>query len=230
MKFYGPINFLFPVSQDRVPFVVPDKMHWKDVGELLSMKFRQYVGRSLNQEALGFLAVKACRNVNNNQQLSWMNFAKEPLPDRGFTFWEWFYAILKVTQQHLSPLWKEGAILGFVEKKISEDLISRCPVGTFLLRFSDSELGGVSISFVNQRDDNPSLNEVLMTSPFTSKDFAIRGLADRIHDLRNLTHLWTPLGPIAKDGKFAKHYSPPQPDRPAQNGYVKPQLACTLPG
>lgn len=200
------------------------------------MKFFQYVGKTLNPDALSFLSMKACRISNNNYgkdfkqlALSWSNFAKEPLPDRGFTFWEWFYAILKVTQQHLTPLWKEGAILGFVEKKLSEEMISRCSPGTFLLRFSDSELGGVSISFVTQCEDN-SGSEVLMTSPFTSKDFAIRGLADRIHDLRNLTHLWTPSGPIPKDQKFAKHYSPPQPDRPAQNGYVKPQLACTLPG
>lgn len=199
------------------------------------MKFRQYVGRNLTSEALSFLAFKACRTSNNNygkdfkqQNLSWSFFAKEPLPDRNFTFWEWFYAILKVAQQHLSPLWKEGAILGFVEKKSSEEMISRCPPGTFLLRFSDSELGGVSITFVSQVDDNPP--EVFMTSPFTSKDLSIRGLADRIKDLKNLTHLWTSSGLIPKDQKFAKHYSPPQPDRPTSNGYVKPELACTLPG
>lgn len=221
-----------------MPFVVPEKMYWDEVGRLLSMKFLQYVGKELTPDALSFLAMKACRISNNNNNygkdfkqllLSWSFFAKEPLPDRGFTFWEWFYAILKVTQQHLSPLWKEGAILGFVEKTLSEKMISRCPPGTFLLRFSDSELGGVSISFVTPFEEG-SGSEVLMTSPFTSKDFAIRGLADRIHDLRNLTHLWTPSGLIPKDQKFSKHYSPPQPDRPAQNGYVKPQLACTLPG
>lgn len=213
-------------------------MYWKDVGELLSMKFRQYVGRSLTPDALNFLAIKACRISNNNYgkdlkqlTLSWSLFAKEPLPDRGFTFWEWFYAILKVCQAHLVPLWKEGAVLGFVDKKVSEEMIKNCPAGTFLLRFSDSELGGVSISFVNQYEDSLCQTEVLMTSPFTSKDLSIRGLADRIHDLKNLTHLLVPgSNPIPKDQKFARHYSPPQPDRPAQNGYVKPQLACTLPG
>lgn len=217
-----------------MPFIVPEKMCWERVGELLSMKFHQYVGKHLTPDALSFLAMKACRITNNNfgkdikLSLSWSFFAKEPLPERGFTFWEWFYAILKVTQQHLSPLWREGAILGFVEKKLSEDMIARYPPGTFLLRFSDSELGGVSISFVTQCEETGT--EVFMTSPFTSKDFAIRGLADRIHDLGTLTHLWTPTGLIPKDQKFAKHYSPPQPDRPTQNGYVKPQLACTLPG
>lgn len=41
------------------------------------------------------------------------------------------------------------AILGFVRKKQAEEMLASCPNGTFLLRFSDSELGGVTIAWVS---------------------------------------------------------------------------------
>jgi signal transducer and activator of transcription 5B len=41
-----------------------------------------------------------------------------------------------------------SAIMGFVRKKQAEELLSACASGTFLLRFSDSELGGVTIAWV----------------------------------------------------------------------------------
>lgn len=41
------------------------------------------------------------------------------------------------------------AIMGFIRKKQAEEMLSACPGGTFLLRFSDSELGGVTIAWVS---------------------------------------------------------------------------------
>lgn len=42
-----------------------------------------------------------------------------------------------------------SAILGFIRKKQAEEMLSACANGTFLLRFSDSELGGVTIAWVS---------------------------------------------------------------------------------
>lgn len=39
-------------------------------------------------------------------------------------------------------------ILGFIRKKQAEEMLFRCNNGTFLLRFSDSELGGVTIAWI----------------------------------------------------------------------------------
>lgn len=39
--------------------------------------------------------------------------------------------------------------MGFIRKKQAEEMLSACPGGTFLLRFSDSELGGVTIAWVS---------------------------------------------------------------------------------
>lgn len=73
--------------------------------------------------------------------ISWAQFCKEPLPDRSFTFWDWFFAIMKLTKDHLLSLWKAGLIVGFINKRKAEEMLRMLPLGTFLLRFSDSELG-----------------------------------------------------------------------------------------
>lgn len=44
-----------------------------------------------------------------------------------------------------------------------------------------------------------------MVQPFTSKDFTIRSLADRIKDLNNLVYLYPD---IPKDQTFGKYYTP----------------------
>lgn len=41
------------------------------------------------------------------------------------------------------------AIMGFVRKKQAEEMLSNCSCGTFLLRFSDSEMGGITIAWVS---------------------------------------------------------------------------------
>lgn len=43
--------------------------------------------------------------------VSWSQFCKEPLPERNFTFWEWFYAIMKVTREHLRAPWNDRCVV-----------------------------------------------------------------------------------------------------------------------
>ena len=86
---------------------------------------------------------------------SWPLFCKEALPDRNFTFWEWFHRILLLTQQHLSKLWQKGFVMGFISKPLAEQMLLERHSGTFLLRFSDSELGGVTIAYVRQPEQYP---------------------------------------------------------------------------
>ncbi|XP_014225592.1 signal transducer and activator of transcription 5B isoform X2 [Trichogramma pretiosum] len=211
----------------RVPFCVPDKVPWCQVAEALNVKFRSATGRALTDDNLRFLAEKAFRGGATcqdytNLMLSWAQFCKEPLPERTFTFWEWFYAVMKLTREHLRGPWNDGYILGFVRKKQAEEMLSNCSSGTFLMRFSDSELGGVTIAWVGENA------EVFMLQPFTSKDFAIRSLADRISDLQYLMYLYPDL---SKDQAFSKYYTPFQVEsQPLNNGYVKPLLVTHVPG
>ncbi|KAJ8947457.1 hypothetical protein NQ318_009758 [Aromia moschata] len=112
--------------------------------------------------------------------------------------------------------------MGFVRKRQAEELLASCTCGTFLLRFSDSELGGITIAWVSgwSSSSSPSskvlhfdnfsdTGEVFSLQPFTSKDFAIRSLADRIADLNHLVYLYPD---ISKDIPFGKYYTPYQVD------------------
>ena len=75
----------------------------------------------------------------------------------------------------------------------------------------------------NQTDQS----EVFMLQPFTSKDFAIRTLADRISDLKHLIYLYPD---VPKDQAFGKYYTPFTENQAPSNGYVKPLLVTHVPG
>jgi signal transducer and activator of transcription 5B len=70
-------------------------------------------------------------------------------------------------------------------------------------------------------------SEVFMLQPFTSKDFAIRTLADRVSDLKHLIYLYPD---IPKDQAFGKYYTPFTESQTPTNGYVKPLLVTHVPG
>ena len=205
-------------------------MPWSRVGEVLNMKFRAAVGSDLTPEDLRFLAGKAFRNYHitdyDNLLLTISQFCKDPLPDRNFTFWEWFYAIYKVTRDNLKDLWNKDnrVIYGFISRKQTEELLISRPNGTFLLRYSDSEPGCVTIAYVNETKSRPA---IFMIKPFNSRDLSIRSLADRINDLKHLTYLYPA---IPKDQAFAKYYEPDNDTNPAPNGYIKPVLVTQVPG
>ena len=60
-----------------------------------------------------FLASKAFRSHGyahdfSAAMMSWSQFCKEPLPDRSFTFWDWFHAVMKLTKEDLRGLWIDG--------------------------------------------------------------------------------------------------------------------------
>ncbi|KAK1331180.1 hypothetical protein QTO34_009129 [Cnephaeus nilssonii] len=150
---------------------------------------------------------------------------KENLPGRNYTFWQWFDGVMEVLKKHLKPHWNDGAILGFVNKQQAHDLLINKPDGTFLLRFSDSEIGGITIAWKFDSQERMFWN--LM--PFTTRDFSIRSLADRLGDLDYLIYVF-PDRP--KDEVYSKYYTP-VPCEPATakavDGYVKPQIKQVVP-
>uniref|UniRef100_A0A4W3GTB5 Signal transducer and activator of transcription n=1 Tax=Callorhinchus milii TaxID=7868 RepID=A0A4W3GTB5_CALMI len=216
----------------RVPFVVPDKVLWPQLCEALNMKFKAEVqsNRGLSEENLVFLAQKAFSSSGihaddyNNMTISWSQFNRESLPGRNFTFWQWFDGVMELTKKHLKPHWNDGAILGFVNKQQAQDMLLSKPNGTFLLRFSDSEIGGITIAWVADNPNKAGERMVWNLMPYTTKDFSIRSLADRISDLNHLLYLYPDR---AKDEVFSKYYTPPLSK--AVDGYVKPQIKQVVP-
>ncbi|TKS90280.1 Signal transducer and activator of transcription 5B [Collichthys lucidus] len=216
----------------RVPFIVPDKVLWPQLCEALDMKYKaeMHSSRGLSEDNLVFLAQKAFTSSSNNPEdyrnmtISWAQFNRESLPGRNFTFWQWFDGVVELMKKHLKPHWNDGAILGFVNKQQAQDMLMSKPNGTFLLRFSDSEIGGITIAWVAENPNKPGERLVWNLLPYTTKDFSIRSLADRISDLNHLLFLY-PDRP--KDEVFAKYYTPPLSK--AVDGYVKPQIKQVVP-
>ncbi|XP_016981466.2 signal transducer and transcription activator isoform X2 [Drosophila rhopaloa] len=203
----------------RDPFIITDRVTWAQLSVALNIKFASCTGRSLTMDNLDFLYEKLQRE-ERSEYITWNQFCKEPLPDRSFTFWEWFFAIMKLTKDHMLGMWKAGCIMGFINKaKAQDDLLrSVCGIGTFLLRFSDSELGGVSIAYVNEN------GHVTMLVPWTARDFQVLSLADRIRDLDVLCWLHPSdrnSSPVKRDAAFGEFYSKRQDP---VTGYVKSQL------
>uniref|UniRef100_A0A674K0Y6 SH2 domain-containing protein n=1 Tax=Terrapene triunguis TaxID=2587831 RepID=A0A674K0Y6_9SAUR len=152
--------------------------------------------------------------------VSWSQFNRENLPGWNYTFWQWFDGVMEVLKKHQKPHWNDGAILGFVNKQQAHDLLINKPDGTFLLRFSDSEIGGITIAW---KFDSPDRN-LWNLKPFTTRDFSIRSLADRLGDLSYLNYVF-PDRP--KDEVFSKYYTPVLCK--AVDGYVKPQIKQVVP-
>lgn len=74
-------------------------------------------------------------------QISWAQFAETQMVNQKFSFWEWFYAAMKLVRDHLSEAWTENRIVGFISKSQTEEILRNCRPGTFLLRFADSVIG-----------------------------------------------------------------------------------------
>ncbi|KAK3547842.1 hypothetical protein QTP86_031969 [Hemibagrus guttatus] len=144
---------------NRIPFVVPDRVPWSQMSEALSSKFMSEVQttHALDRVNLHCLAQKIFDKTDNsedfsNAPVSWAQFNKEVLPGRNFTFWQWFEGVIDLTKKCLKAYWSDGLILGFIGKQHLHVILQNQPSGTFLLRFSDSEIGGITIAYVGLSD------------------------------------------------------------------------------
>ncbi|KAF2987387.1 hypothetical protein EK904_002425 [Melospiza melodia maxima] len=195
--------------------------------EVLSWQFSSYVGRGLNSEQLNMLAEKLTgQQVSyNDYQLSWAKFCKEHLPGKCFTFWVWLEAILDLIKKHILPLWIDGYIMGFVSKEKERILLKDKTPGTFLLRFSESNLGGITFTWVDQLENG----DVTFHSvePYNKGRLSALPFADILRDYKVIMADNVPENPlkylypdIPKDKAFGKHYScqPSEVSKPSDGG------------
>ncbi|XP_023563033.1 signal transducer and activator of transcription 6 isoform X2 [Octodon degus] len=217
-------------EMDRVPFVVAERVPWEKMCETLNLKFMAEVGtnQGLLPEHFLFLAQKIFNDSSlsmeafQHRSVSWSQFNKEILLGRGFTFWQWFDGVLDLTKRCLRSYWSDRLIIGFISKQYVTSLLLSEPDGTFLLRFSDSEIGGITIAHVIRgQDGSPQIENI---QPFSAKDLSIRSLGDRIRDLAQLKNLY-PKKP--KDEAFRSHYKPEQMGKDGR-GYVPATIKMTV--
>ncbi|XP_034000813.1 signal transducer and activator of transcription 6 isoform X2 [Trematomus bernacchii] len=211
-------------ESDRVPFMVQERVPWRMMYSTLNSKFTSEVQTSHNLDHYNqhFLAQKIFDKPDfaddfSNILVSWGQFNKEVLPGRTFTFWQWFEGVMELSKKHLKTYWSEGLIFGFIGKQHLHLILKDRPNGTFLLRFSDSEIGGITIAYVSATDNGGQ--KIQNIQPFTKKDLDIRNLGDSIRDINNITHLY-PAFP--KDEVFKRFYSEPRASTPG--GYIPVSL------
>ncbi|XP_076027986.1 signal transducer and activator of transcription 6 [Genypterus blacodes] len=209
---------------DRIPFVVTERVSWRLMCLTLNSKFTSEVvtHHNLDQYNKHFLAQKIFDKPDfsgdfSTMMVSWAQFNKEVLPGRLFTFWQWFEGVMELTKKHLKTYWSEGLIFGFIGKQHLHLILKDQPNGTFLLRFSDSEIGGITIAYVSATENGGQ--RIQNIQPFTKRDLEIRCLGDRIRDINHITFLYPAF---RKDDVFKKYYTDPQPS--PGGGYIPVSL------
>ncbi|XP_007937342.1 signal transducer and activator of transcription 4 [Orycteropus afer afer] len=213
-------------SQNLVFFNNPPSATLSQLLEVMSWQFSSYVGRGLNSDQLNMLAEKlTVLSSYSDGHLTWAKFCKEHLPGKSFTFWTWLEAILDLIKKHILPLWIDGYIMGFVSKEKERLLLKDKTPGTFLLRFSESHLGGITFTWVDHSENG----EVRFHSvePYNKGRLSALPFADILRDYKVIMAENIPENPlkylypdIPKDKAFGKHYSsqPCEVSRPTERG------------
>ncbi|XP_068172489.1 signal transducer and activator of transcription 2 isoform X2 [Antennarius striatus] len=221
-------NMISQDTKDVMFFANCPPATWSQFGEMLSWQFLSATKRGLNDDQLEMIA---CRLFGQRQSydtclVTWSKFCKENVPD---TFWVWFDGILVMVKKFLEDVWSDGHIMGFVSKEKERALLKRKQRGTFLLRFSESVIGGITFSWV-EIDDNgkPDLKTV---QPFTTNDLSQIPLPEIIRNFQILQADNIPENPllylypdIPKNKAFGKYYSEKTGDDSPYIEYIKTKL------
>uniref|UniRef100_A0A669D489 Signal transducer and activator of transcription n=2 Tax=Oreochromis TaxID=8139 RepID=A0A669D489_ORENI len=148
-------NLLTDEPRNLAFFGNPPRASWSQLSEVLSWQFSTFAGRGLNKEQLTMLGEKLFGQHAScsDYQVSWSKFSKENIPGKPFSFWMWLDSILELIKKHLLPVWNENYIMGFVSKEMERALLKDKEPGTFLLRFSESHLGGITFTWVEHGDN-----------------------------------------------------------------------------
>ncbi|XP_058678065.1 signal transducer and activator of transcription 2 [Ammospiza caudacuta] len=192
-------------------FSSPPPAPWPRLAEVLSWQFQSVAERGLSRDNLLMLAKKLLGSKPSpDSTVAWHKFSKDGAS--GFSFWAWLDGILGLLQEHLKQLWKNGLILGFVSRKQEEKLLKSKRTGTFLLRFSESVLGGVTFTWVEHHEtESPTFHAV---EPYTASELVSLALPDIIRDYHMSLEEKNPENPLKflypntpRDEAFGPYYS-----------------------
>lgn len=191
------------------------------LGEALSRLCEAETERGLEHDQRACILAKV---APAGEDVSWQRLAVQPLDGRGpgFTLWAWFYSDIELARTHLQPFWREGAIVGFVPKPDVAGLLAGCAPGTFLLRFSDSLLGAISVCLAD------TAGRMMHLQPWLGAELATISLADRIRQTPDATVLY----PLMRAGVFDAYATPDDAtgSELVDRGYVETGLRMTVKG
>ncbi|XP_027136250.1 signal transducer and activator of transcription 4 isoform X1 [Larimichthys crocea] len=221
-------NLLTDEPRNLAFFGNPPRATWSQLSEVLSWQFSTFAGQGLNKEQLTMLGEKLLGQHAScsDYQVSWSKFSKENIAGKPFSFWMWLDSILELIKKHLQPVWNENYIMGFVSKEMERTLLKDREPGTFLLRFSESHLGGITFTWVEHKDNGDvKFNSV---EPYTKNRLSALPFADIIRDYKVISDGVVPENPlkflypdIPKDEAFGRLYN-------SQPSKVHPYIPSTL--
>ncbi|XP_070813978.1 signal transducer and activator of transcription 2 isoform X2 [Chaetodon trifascialis] len=221
-------NMVSQNTKDVMFFANCPAATWPQFGEMLSWQFLSATKRGLNDDQLVMIADKLFGKKQNydNCKVAWSKFSKENTPD---TFWVWFDGILVMVKTYLEDLWRDGHIMGFVSKGREKSLLKKKQRGTFLLRFSESVIGGITFSWVETTITGEP--DVKTVQPFTKVDLSQIPFHEIIRNFQILEAENIPENPllylypnIPKDEAFGKYYSEKSGDDSPYIKYIKTKL------
>uniref|UniRef100_A0A914WN18 SH2 domain-containing protein n=1 Tax=Plectus sambesii TaxID=2011161 RepID=A0A914WN18_9BILA len=155
-------------------------------------------------------------------------FAKDRISEQvSFSCWDWIFSIMQfVRQKEVLKFWEKNWLLGFISKKDAEERMDALDYPTLLLRFSDSQLGALSIvCMIEVRANGMKDRRFLHLIPFFLDDLQKLSLSERIdsYQLKNIHHLYANIDKQSVIGK--KDNSAPCP-----NGYVSTKVVMRVVG
>lgn len=186
---YGTVLWDSAFYNENDPLTKFEVGPWSNLARALTMKFKLETNRELTQENLNLLYQKISLDPhppNEHSTVTWTQFAKDkldPNKNQNFTFWEWIYASLKLIINNAAGMWQHGFIEGFIAKESVKEKLQTCETGTFMLRFSETVKGALTIAYVQN-------GNVLHLKPFTKVDLEARSLIDRLHGLNQLKFIY----------------------------------------
>ncbi|KAM7422446.1 hypothetical protein PAMA_010478 [Pampus argenteus] len=204
-------NMLSQDTKDIMFFANSPAASWPQFREMLSWQFLFATRRGLNDAQLEMIAHKLFGKQQNYDicKVAWSKFSKENSPD---TFYVWFDGILVMVKTYLEDLWKDDLIIGFVSKGKEKSLLKKKQRGTFLLRFSESVIGGITFSWVDTTVTGEP--EVKTVQPFTKVDLCQIPFHEIIRNFQILEAENVPENPLLylypntpKDEAFGKYYT-----------------------
>ncbi|KAE8298656.1 Signal transducer and activator of transcription 1 [Larimichthys crocea] len=201
---------------------------WPQFGEMLSWQFLSATKRGLNDAQLEMIAHRLFGKKQDygTCKVAWSKFSKENPPD---TFWVWFDGILVMVKTYLENLWRDGHIMGFVNKSKEKSLLKKKQRGTFLLRFSESVIGAITFSWVDTTiTGEPDIKTV---QPFTKVDLSQIPFHEIIRNFQILEAENIPENPLVylypntpKDEAFGKYYTEKTGSDSPYIKYIKTKL------
>lgn len=126
-------------------------------------------------------------------------------------------------------MWKDGLIMGFVTKAKEKSLLKRKQRGTFLLRFSESMIGGITFSWVETTLTGEP--EIKTVRPFTKNDLEQIPFHEIIRNFQLMETDNVPENPLCylypntpKDEAFGKYYTDKTGENSPYIKYIKTKL------